>query len=182
MRLVHSHTLRPEGATKGPGQRMLDFEMIDQEMVWSTLGRFAIVARHFVPWNFVRRFATVLRAVFVVPLLTAYHLVLTPIISRIPFVGAYMKENGLLPVTSAQETAGASSDGEVSQTFLRHELRKPCRICDGPLVMPYVAGCGHCFCFICLHQACSPLQTFMCPTCQAPIESSQRVKPDMLSS
>ena len=146
--------------------------MLNQDLVWSTLGRCYLVAQNFIPWFILRRLLSLVRATLQVPVAMANTLLRT-IAYYIP------SSRKWLPTPTSLTSTAASSTGQ----SLEEELTQPCRICSHSLVMPYVASCGHCFCYVCLETACKAhSDVFHCPQCRNAVVSSQRVTPQLLSN
>ena len=186
---VHIHSLSPgEG---GGGQRLLDFEMLNQELVWSTLARLLLVGRHFVPWKLlsstVSRTLVFAKATLALPFDLWKRLVVL-VLPRYVQQLLGISELGVDSVGASKTNANGNGNGEgIGQSkvkvALARELTRPCPICGDELAMAYVANCGHCFCYMCLRSSTrQQAGRFRCPRCDTAIESSERVRGDMLSS
>lgn len=176
-------------AGAGAGQRLLDFEETNQELIWSTLGHFILVARHFVPWTALSAVARALGSATAALHAVLARLVLRPMLTYLvpQFLRSRVSDAlgvKLLPSDDGDTEVAAPGNrqGNLSRgDALRKELCHPCQICGDALVMPYVSNCGHCFCYMCLHQACNNTPaSYRCPRCEGLVLSSQRVLAEML--
>jgi len=135
------------------------FQMLNQQLVWSSVGSLMIQIAPLVPWSAARGAARGAgRAV------------------RAGWRWARRTVGyGAAADAAATEEGGGDGDGASAPALA---LGGGCVVCGSAApCMPYRAGCGHCFCYVCIQQQLRAGGAgAACPTCRSPLTTSCRLE------
>ena len=183
---------------KRDAKRFLSFEFMNRELVWSHLTRFVLFLVTLTDWYSLR--AAVMRTILQV----WYSVQRWRRRRRLAREQRRRKDRGTEEEQGKGEEKKKiddhlrrtiNRDAEMASWCDAQQVRRrlacaPCSIAtcpnsysssssssssSGAAVMPYVAQCGHVFCYFCLSTACQEDPRFCCPKCFTPVRSSRRV-------
>ena len=178
---------------KRDAKRFLSFEFMNRELVWSHLTRFVLFLVTLTDWYALR--AAVMRTILQV----WYSVQRWRRRRRLAREQRRRKDRGTEEERGKGEEKKIDDhlrrtinrDAEIASWCDAQQVRRrlassPCSIAtcpnsysssssSGAAVMPYVAQCGHVFCYFCLSTACQEDPRFCCPKCFTPVRSSRRV-------